>query len=408
MTIQLPIGLPTQAVLDKMMGQVKGLIFAKKGAGFLGSLLCDTPIIWDDTRPTAWTNGEVIAFNPHFFLWLTPQERVTVLAHELWHIACDHMGRVGQARDPKDWNKAADFFINNMLKDHGYTFEPNLITIGPCLDPKYDMMSTEQIYDLIHKQPPSGNAPPPPQSPPGPGQGQGATTPGQISPGDLEGDVVPYPSAETAAKVVQKIVKATQAAKRSNEAGIIPGEVKLLINEFLNPILPWEVLLSRFFTELSNDDYSWRRPSRRYDDEYLPSLMGQNGLEHLIYYLDLSGSTSDRDVLRFNSEVKFIHEQLRPKLLTLVTFDTRITGEFIFTDDMPFDKLELHGRGGTCLREVTDHIEKHKPSAAVIFTDLYVTPMRSNPGVPLLWVCVNHPKATVPFGQLIHIPKEKA
>jgi predicted metal-dependent peptidase len=390
------IVLPDQAVLDRMMNQTKGLLFAKKGAGFLGSMLCDTDIIWHDEKRTAWTNGEVIAFNRKFFFWLTPQERVTVLAHELWHIACDHMGRFDKSHIHEYWNQAADFFINLMLKNNGYTFGPLLMSIKPCLDAQYDNMTTEQIYQLLLPPPSSGSCSSSPSAPP------------SNESGIMEGDLGPYPSEITKAKIVKKIVKALQAAKRSNEAGTVPGEVKVLIDEFLNPVLPWEVLLARFFTELSNDDYSWRRPSRRFDEEYLPSLIGENGLEHLIYYLDLSGSTSDLDVKRFNSEVKFIHEQLKPKLLTLVTFDTQITGEFVFTDDMPFEKLELHGRGGTCLKDVHKHIVKHKPSAAVIFTDLYVTPMREDPSVPLLWVCVNNPTAKVPFGRLIHLPKEKA
>ena len=207
-------------------------------------------------------------------------------------------------------------------------------------------------------------------------------------------------------EAISKIVKAAQASRMAREAGVVPGETELIIDEFLNPILPWEVLLARYFTELSKDDYSWKRPSRRYQDDYLPSLDGDNGLDHLIYYLDISGSVSDADILRFNSEVKHIHETFAPKRLTLVTFDTRLQDFYEFTDDMPFDKIVVHGRGGTSLVEVEEHIRKHRPSAAVIFSDLGCNPMQKDPGAPILWVVVGAPQASVPFGQMIHIKNE--
>jgi len=62
------------------------------------------------------------------------------------------------------------------------------------------------------------------------------------------------------------------------------------------------------------------------------------------------------------------------------------------------------GRGGTCLIEVRQWIIDNEPTAAVIFTDMGVAPMRPlSVEVPILWVCTNNPGATVPFGKLIHI-----
>lgn len=392
------IQLPDQATLDRMLDRTKGQLFFMKGSGLLGSLLCDHQFVWDPKCGTAWCNGSTIGWNPQFFVWLTPEERVMVLAHELWHTAFSHMSRLGTVRCPDIWNQAADFVINIMLHDAGYVFGPKIMSIDPCLDPQYRGMTTEQVYNLLPKNP---GQPMPQQGPgvPGPGDPSDSGHP-------LAGDLKAPASADEEAKIISKVVKAIQAAQQSREAGNIPGEIMLTVDQFLNPILPWEVLLARFFTELSNDDYSWKRPSRRYDHEYLPYLQGENGLEHLIYYLDVSRSITNAYIVRFNTEVKFIHDDLKPKLLTLVTFDTKIQDEYVFTDDMPFENIVVHGRGGTCLKPVKAHIEKHKPTAAVIFSDLYVHPMNKDPGTPLLWVCVDNPQAQVPFGKLIHIPKE--
>lgn len=376
-----PHDLPPQAEMDGMLLRTKGQLFFEEGAGFLGSLLCAHELVWDFSEPTAWDNGEIIGFNPYFYLSLGDRERVTLLAHEVYHTAFDHFTRLEDTgRCPDKWNEAADYAINLILDNFGYSFK----NMNPLLNAKYSGMSTEEIYDTL---------PIPPKGKP-------------LNPGDIGSDLRKPPEGSSQMDRITKIVAATQASRLAGDkAGTIPGEIELMVDEFLNPKLPWEVLLKRYFTALSNDDYSWKRPSRRYDEDYLPSLMGENGLEHLIYYLDVSGSVSDGDIQRFNSEVKFIHDDLTPKKLTLVTFDEKIQNIYEFTDDDTFEKIKVIGRGGTKLDEVYDHIKKHKPTAAVIFSDLHVK-MMPNPRVPVLWVVVGNKSAKPPFGKTIHIDNE--
>ena len=382
------IEIPDHEELDRLLSYAKSSLFFHHGAGFLGTLLCDHTFVWDETCDTAWCNGKTIGWNPRFFFWLTHDERVTVLAHELWHTGCFHMVRI-QKRDPDRWNQAADFFINLMLQKAGYKFGDKLMSLVPCLDPQYDNMSTEEIYDLLPAtpQPPSG--------------GGGGSTDSPLS-----GDVRALPEGATPQDVATSVMRATQTSKMSKEAGVIPGETTLTIEHFLNPIIPWTVKLARFMTALGGHDYSWKRPSRRHTEEYLPSIQDQEeGLEHLIYFLDISGSVSDGDILRFNSEVKYIHDELKPEKLTLITFDTALRDEYVFEREIPFEKIVVTGRGGTSLTQVYDRIVKEKPTAAVIFSDLYVAPM-PDPRVPVLWVVVGNAAAAPAFGEIIHIPQE--
>jgi len=46
--------------------------------------------------PTAATNGLSIIYNPDFFANLTAPERAGLLAHEVWHVAFNHLSRVGE------------------------------------------------------------------------------------------------------------------------------------------------------------------------------------------------------------------------------------------------------------------------------------------------------------------------
>lgn len=382
------IEVPDEDTLNRLLSKTKGQLFIfNKASGFLGSLMCDHRYVWDETCGTAWCNGTTIGWNPQFFMWLTPSSRLTVLVHELWHTGYDHMSRLGQMRCPDVWNQAADFVINNQMKHWGFDFS-QLMSINPCLDHQYDGMSTEEVYDLLPKPPGMPMPQPDPNGKPQDG---------------LSGDVRAPASAEDAADIKGRLVKAVQASQMAKEAGVIPGETTLLLEQFLEPILPWEVLLERFYTDLSKDDYSWKRPSRRYEDEYLPSMEGDNRLEHLTYYMDVSGSVTDAQVLRFFSEVKFIHETYQPKRISMVTFDTMIQDELEMQEDEPFAKIEIHGRGGTSLDPVYHHIKSHRPTAAIIFSDLHCHPMRTDPGVPVLWVVIDNNRAQTHFGKRIHI-----
>src|SRR5690606_10120403 len=113
-----------------------------------------------------------------------------------------------------------------------------------------------------------------------------------------------------------------------------------------------------FFTDLLDEDYSWKRPNRRYQDMYLPSRFTDDGrLAHLAYYLDVSGSITDPQVLRFNSEVKYIQEDLKPEKLTLIQFSDKITQVKEFEVDEPFDEIKVVGRGGTLYAPIKEHME---------------------------------------------------
>lgn len=361
--------------LNKELSKTKSKLFTMKGAGYLGSLMCDHEFAWDEDCTTAWCNGTTVAFNPYFFRdHLTPQTRITVLAHELWHTGCDHMGRIGDF-DPDLWNVSADHFINLMLEKDGYSFKGIEFA---CKDPRFNNMSTEQIYAIVAQEM-------------------------QQDPSGLSGDIKPMPSGSQKTDVIRKLVKAQQVSQMSGEIGVIPEEITYQIQQFLNPALPWDILLQKYFRELSTDDYSWRHPSRRYEDEYLPSKSGDNGLEHIIWYWDISGSMTDPQIDRLNAEARYVFDTFNPKRMTVVTFDTKIHDIFEFTEGDSFENLEIHGRGGTSLDPVYHHIKEHQPTAAIIMSDLYCYPMESNPGSSVLWVVIDNPSAKTYFGKTIHL-----
>ena len=372
------------AELNKQLDKVKSKVFQEKNAAFFGPLMCSLEFRWTEEIPTAATNGVEIIWNPNFFKECCFNANKTVLRHELDHAARLHAVRRND-RNPEIWNYACDIRINNDLQNEGYSYEGiedawilhQLDRNGPMVE--------EDIYDYLMKK-----AIPVPST-------------GSFGKGD-KGDMLPLPN-DKKQQAVNNVVRAVQQAKAVNAAGSIPGGIESMLNEFLKPIIPWESALMKFFTDLLHEDYTWRRPNRRYQDVYLPSRFTDDGrLEHLMYFLDVSGSITEKEIQRFNSEVKYIQDTLKPQKLTLIQFDTRIQNVRVFEEGEPFSKIKIVGRGGTSLTCVRDYIEKHKPTAAVIFSDLYCTPMQKlKQEIPIIWVVVNSLAQKPSFGKVIRI-----
>lgn len=371
--------------LTRELDKTKTAVFLGKNAAFLGSLMCAVNFVWSRDIPTAGTDMVTFWWNPDWFISMDPEARKTVLLHELWHVARLH-GIRGEGKMHRIWNYACDIRINNDLENEAYSF----FGIENCWkDKEYDKLgiaAEEDIYDKLLSgaiEPPSGS------------WGES---------GD-DGDMIPIgPGQKQTA--INNVVQAVHQAKLAGQAGQLPGDIELVLNKFLEPVIPWQTVLMQFFTDLLDEDYSWKRPNRRYQDMYLPSRFTDDGrLAHLIYYLDVSGSITDHDILRFNSEVKYIQEVLKPLRLTLVQFDDGIRAVKEFEIDQPFDEIKVTGRGGTMWAPVKEHIEKNEATAVIVFTDMgFWDPItKLEDDTPIIWVIQNNRGTNGPYGKSIHI-----
>lgn len=401
--------------LQRELDRAKTKVFLGNNSAFLGSIMSSMDFVWSYDVPTAATNGETFWWNPVFFLNSEPTIRESVLLHELWHGALLHMLRQGN-RDAYIWNVACDYRINNGLHSDGFKVGDSWF-----MDQSFGLKSEEEIYDILMVNRPT----PKPVMGPGPctpngsgGKGQQQPIPGNQGqpgggqpdpyglPGGGMGDMVPI-SPESTAAAINNVVRAIHTAKAAGQPGSIPGGLEDIIDKFLKPVVPWEVLLHNWMKDLIEEDYSWKRPNRRYADIYLPARIQDEGrLEHLIFYQDTSGSMSDAELLRTNSEIKHIWDEMKPKKLTTVQFDTQIHKIDVFKEGDSYDSMVVKGRGGTCLQCVHQHIIKEEPTAAVIFSDMHVAPMQPLPfEVPILWLTKTK-NAKAPFGQVIQIPAD--
>src|SRR5262245_58044286 len=136
---------------------------------FFSSLLFDMmdvqigkfPHIFGGLTPTAATDGKRIYIDEDFLSGLKLPESVFLVCHEIGHAMWMHMARAkgysdlgfeGEQFDPRRWNHAGDYVINDMLK----TSQIGEMPKGGLHNSKYPhTMQVEDVYrDLKDKMPP--------------------------------------------------------------------------------------------------------------------------------------------------------------------------------------------------------------------------------------------------------------
>lgn len=334
----------------------------------------------DSPYGTAHTNGKEIVIEPKFLDTLSENALQGLILHEVRHVTDMHTMRKGD-RDANKWNIACDHVINlDILK---YKFE---LPAEGLHDHQYEGMSAEEIYDLL---PEGEECPMPDLQGDEPSQGEEESTPEQM----ME-------------ELQDILIQAVQITKRSagTNAGNIPEHVLRQVDAWINPVVPWYTLLQRYLTAKTKDDYTWTRPSRRGLPQglYLPSMYSDQ-VGPINIYMDLSGSVSDEMVNMQIGQFKYIHRNIKPSELRIVTFTTRITDEFLFhpTDAI---NIQFQGSGGTSLREVAEHIKANPAEVHLIFTDAYVN-MQPMEGLKaeIVYCVYDNPTFTTDTGKVILI-----
>lgn len=359
------------------------LLIGKNKSAFIATIVYGLKTIITEDVPTAATNGTDLFLNPDFFLSLNPNEQLTLVAHEAYHVALSHVLRLGD-KNMKVWNIATDFAINLMLKKAGFT-----AIRGWLCDDQYEDMGADEIYQQLLQ-----NAEKLPEAPDH-----------LRKPTDEKGNVVDEAIAKQ--KLDKLVAKAATQAKMAGENfGNMPGDLQRAIDAILNPKLDWRTILMNYLSSLAKEDYSYRRPNKRFmPDYYLPSLHSES-LGSIGVAFDASASVSDEDFAIFKGEVALIESMMQPEAIDVISFDTQLQSRHLLKRGESINDIEFRGYGGTSLRPVFNHFNKNKPEVLIVFSDLECTQWTEQPDYPVIWILVGHyavPK--VHFGTLIEYVK---
>lgn len=110
---------------------------------FFGSVVASSNFIAEKSVRTAETDGQNIYYNPDFIESVTNDQQTFIFAHEICHIAFDHIYR-SEGKDEKLWNIATDAVINAFLKQDKLPMVEGVIDIPEAIN-----FDAEEMYKKL-------------------------------------------------------------------------------------------------------------------------------------------------------------------------------------------------------------------------------------------------------------------
>lgn len=337
---------------------------------FFGTLALKLKVVEDPKIDTMATDGLHLYYNDAWVNSLSEEHLRGVICHEILHCALKHPLR-REERNPQQWNAAADYAINILLRDE-FDFalpEPHLY------NPQFKGMSAEEIYNRI---------PPAPEMPQwgivlDPKTGDGQPTAAEL---DSEWTVA--------------VKQAAEAAKAAGELPDCIGRMVKLAEAKIN----WREQLARFIAGRSMNDYNWRKPNPLflYQDLIVPTLDAPH-IGHITVGIDTSGSIDHDALSQFTGELNAILSSTHHEGVRVIYCDCEINRVDEYEDGDDINLSAVPGGGGTSFQPIMDSLED--TSALLVFTDMYPYEWPDKPNIPVVWVRTTNTDA--PYGDYIDL-----
>lgn len=353
------------------------LAFSKMGIRepFIAAVMTKIKKEVSEKVPTAATNGQWIRFNPDFMDKCDDQQLFGLALHEALHIVLMHVWRRGD-RDPKIWNYANDAIINAYIRSRKYRLPEGGVDESWVTE----AMDSEYVYKKLKKE----------QDESGDDNGAGGF--------DGQGDMEDAPDDATKADLEATILASAEMAKACGDQS---GLIDSILSTVGKPKVDWRNELRAMMTSATCEDYTYRRPSRRFIAQglYLPSLHS-DGLGGILVAIDSSASMTQQELSQIATEINHIAGDLNPEFIQVVYCDTGIMGEQRFErgDDV---ELRCKGGGGTRFKPAFEYAENYHQQliGMIYFTDMYGnTAECPEPPYPMIWANTSGQKQDAPFG----------
>jgi predicted metal-dependent peptidase len=344
---------------------------------FFGTLATRLKLVEAEWCPTAAVDGKHFYYNCDFFRTLTAEEIDFVVGHEVFHCVYDHCGEGGRLmdfaedkRDPKLWNIAADYKVNQSCVEARIGSMPKMA----LYDRKYYKQYTEEIYSDLLKQQEE--------------QGKDFSNMNTLDDHlfgnedkseqhDPTGRKAPIKISKEEAKAIKDQMKqAVLQAAQSAGSGNLPGDIKRIIKDMTEPTMDWREHLNLSVQSALKSDFTWMRQSRKSRSLgiYLPGTNNDYQVDAAIG-LDVSGSISPQMIKDFMGEVYGIMQQFQDFRLRVWTFDTKVYAEsfkeFTPMNSEEIKEYEIIGCGGTDFECNWTFMEENDitPDKFIMFTD---------------------------------------
>lgn len=373
---------------------------------FIGALAMrlDIVSVVDCRLDSALTDGSTIFVDAQYCSMLNDEQRVYILAHEVWHSAMKHFLRRGE-REVRRFNYACDIETDLLLRKDGFS----IVDLLPY-DDEWDGQNAEWIYERVpeflanidnkdqHGYPqekiagtvsaddkesePAEN---------GEGGGDGKYLYPEMPPVKHDNVFDPDFRLYFDNNLEEYWDDAVRAeASRCRQCGNLPGHFENFVEHEQSGSVDWRRVLADCVTMLVSSERQWIPPNRRFVHKklYLPSRSRRQWLD-VVVAIDTSGSTADC-YSTFMTEIFSLLNSFGDFHITLIECDTRVTNvREITNDDMQGElRIPMRGGGGTDLCPPFDYVRTKmydEPAALIYLTDGEGSAPDNPPGYPVIW-----------------------
>lgn len=361
--------------MGNLIARAKSMLLVRHA--FFASLALNLEYIETEETETMATDGKAIYYNPAWVATLELIEIMSVIAHEVLHVAfCHHLRRNG--RDQARWNKACDYAINWILVESGVFRLPE----GGLFDEQYKGMTAEQIYNKLPTEDEEND--PSAGSDPLVGEVWDATN----------DDGEPLTESEKASEEMKAQSTVSEAMDAEQRVGL--GEVDAAVREALevNKIdaVAWYEQLAQWVTQYMTSRSSFNTPDRRllHTGHILPAATRDPEF-NLVFAWDTSGSLTEELTGMIKAHITNAVQALNPSTVEIIYCDTRVRERNTFCRTTGASPIELDinpvGGGGTRFDPVFKYIadEEIETDCLVYFTDGIGQVNVTEPDYPVLW-----------------------
>jgi len=386
---------------------------------FFGSCALSLGTVSTKQIPTAATDGKKILFNPEFVDLQTEPQTVGLICHEVMHVILQHCQQFDN-KDPKLCNIAMDYIINDsLLYEQGMQLPEDGIWDR---DRSFKNMTWQQVYyilkDIQDKE--NGNTEGNEK-----GEGGGPANDAGLSqekqkeigellktadPEHVSGSKLSEAEMEELKQDIERIViKASKDAENMEKPGSVPASIRDLINEIRESKISWEEFVFTTVQSRFPDDYSYRRPNKKFLDQglYLPT-MESTRVKRFVFAFDTSGSVSQDELITYYSECNFLINHFKPESVYLMSSDCNVAEVVELEEGETIeDGFYFKGGGGTSFTPVFEHLSNNdiEVDQLIYFSDMYVYTddfPSIHPDFDVIWVSTGK-EYNVPFGQLVMV-----
>lgn len=360
--------------------------------------LFDLETIEDNTQPTLCTNGKWIKYNQQFMDRSNPSDQFFKYMHEVAHVFLGHHIRVRPEHQMEHAQKAADYAVNDLLKDAGLRLPHDALWSS-----KFMGMGYEEIYRVLCKQN-SGDS----WSPDKHGKVESEPDDAGSEDNEDEGNQDPQAKGNKESKQKERLeqhaAQQMEAIQQAKMMGNMTDDLMRALEKLTETPTDWRDLLPDMIEDaFGMEDYTYMQPDRMYDCEIImPGMIGEKrGIVALAG--DTSISISTKQLKGIANEVMTLISNAKPEKTYMIWCDAKVKSVQEF-DGMDDPELHPVGGGGTDFRPPFVWLEEEgiQPTCLVYLTDGFCTRYPEDPGYPVIWVIwQDREKITPPFGRVV-------